>query len=478
MSLCEQLVRRVAFPLHEWACRRPTLRCMEDSLACLRQDARELERLQADRLKRLMAFARAQLPFYADRFRAAGIAAVATDPLAKLRRLPTLDKAAIRAAGATMVTADTGGGLLPAVTGGTSGDTLHFYFDRRRAAETMGARLAVQAAFGVRPGDRRAFVLSSPVETQVSRLKHGRNRLINEFVCNAFVMDEARAALVLRQLKRYQPRLIYGVSSALTMLLRHAAAAGVTAGDLPALRVVVATGEPVTAELRALTESVLGVATASEYGSREAGLIAHECPAGQVHVLTWQVVLETLIDGQPVTPGAVGELVVTPLHCYAQPLLRYMQGDLGRLTNESCSCGWALPVLELCNARTRDLIRLSDGRTCSGALAGHICRNHPDVIAYRVFQRALSVFEVWLVAKEAARKEIADQIRANCRHYFGPQVETRIRHVAEIPPLPSGKRSDFVCDLPPDGLGRGFVPTEDVAGAAVSEAASTVEIAR
>ena len=50
------------------------------------------------------------------------------------------------------------GGLQPAVSGGTSGDTLHFYVDHVRQAQSMGARLFMQDSDGDMNGVIPAFL--------------------------------------------------------------------------------------------------------------------------------------------------------------------------------------------------------------------------------------------------------------------------------------------------------------------------------
>jgi phenylacetate-CoA ligase len=206
----------------------------------------------------------------------------------------------------------------------------------------------------------------------------------------------------------------------------------------------------VTPEQRAQVRAVTGAPLISEYGARESGLMAYECPLGKLHVLSPDVVIEVFRDGRPAPVGEVGEIITTQLHCRAQPLVRYAQGDLGRLTGAQCDCGWPLPVLELENTRITGLIALPDGRLCSSNLMGYIVRDHHAVHAFRVHQRSLTRFDVMLVVAPEFRAAVQAQVTQRCQRYLGPQTELSFQFVDEIPPQPSGKRSQFISDIAGD----------------------------
>ena len=78
----------------------------------------------------------------------------------------------------------------------------------------------------------------------------------------------------------------------------------------------------------------IGIPSLSNYSSGETGPIAYECRMneGYYHVAHTNVIVEcddkltTTIDGV-----AVGRLLITHLHSYATPLIRYDIGDFGKL---------------------------------------------------------------------------------------------------------------------------------------------------
>lgn len=118
---------------------------------------------------------------------------------------------------------------------------------------------------------------------------------------------------------------------------------------------------------------VFGANVLSLYSSKEAHLMAYQCPTGhQLHIAEERVLLELLdTDGRPVPKGTPGRVVVTNLFNWAQPLIRYVQGDLA-VEGEACSCGRTLRVLERITGRVTDMFRFPDGRAVAFALPENI----------------------------------------------------------------------------------------------------------
>jgi phenylacetate-CoA ligase len=83
-----------------------------------------------------------------------------------------------------------------------------------------------------------------------------------------------------------------------------------------------------------------------------------ECTAHQgIHYWADYYILE-ILDPQtlePVTPGEMGEMVVTTLRKEAAPLIRYRTRDLTRLIPEPCPCGNPLPRHEHLLGRSDDM---------------------------------------------------------------------------------------------------------------------------
>jgi phenylacetate-CoA ligase len=412
----------------------------------------EVERDANERLRKLLHFAAARIPYYASLFTRCRVDLLARDVQAELSKLPMLEKADVRANGRHLVWRRVPGGVRPHSSGGTSGDTLHFFIDRVRQAQDLAARLFMQGLFGVQPGDRRLHLWGSPIETSGTWVRRCRDRLLNECLLNAFELSPAQLDVHLARILSFRPRVIYGYPTALALLAGHAAKRH-GPSSFPWLRLVVLTGEEITSGQIAQVRATFGCPVAGEYGSREVGLIAHDCPRGRLHVLWPHVRVDIAAGGQTVAAGRCGDVVCTTLNTRAQPFIRYRVGDIGRWEAEACPCGLPLPTMRLEGGKITGFIALPDGRLCHGAVTSHVLRDEPGIRAFKTYQRTLTDFEVLLVVDEGFPPEAVDRIRQRYRALFGPQVQLECRLVDRIPPDPSGKRRYVVSEVAPGYAG-------------------------
>ncbi|HEY6097453.1 MAG TPA: AMP-binding protein, partial [Candidatus Deferrimicrobium sp.] len=137
-----------------------------------------------------------------------------------------------------------------------------------------------------------------------------------------------------------------GTPSFLMTILEKAKELGYTSGDGLSLRVALVTGEMFPEALRARFHDEFGVEVRQCYGTADVGSLGYECHEANGMHIPDEILLE-LIDpatGDPVPPGAIGEVVVTlPNRTY--PLVRFATGDLSILSNDPCPCGRTSPRL-------------------------------------------------------------------------------------------------------------------------------------
>jgi phenylacetate-CoA ligase len=123
----------------------------------------------------------------------------------------------------------------------------------------------------------------------------------------------------------------------------------------------VSLGEGVDASLaRELAQ--LGIPIRSNYSSEEVGPIAGECETcpGHYHVATSNVIVEVVDISHEVEGRKLGKILVTNLHSYATPFIRYDIGDLG-LLGEKCPCGHDGPTVHSLFGRLSAVLKHRDG---------------------------------------------------------------------------------------------------------------------
>jgi len=115
-------------------------------------------------------------------------------------------------------------------------------------------------------------------------------------------------------------------------------------------------------QLRTLIREVFDGRIIDRYSSEEFGYIALQCPVhDHLHVCSSSLVVEVVDDeGNACDVGVPGRVLVTSLHNFAMPLIRYDIGDIAEF-GEPCDTGLNWPVLNQVNGRIRDSITLPNG---------------------------------------------------------------------------------------------------------------------
>lgn len=115
-------------------------------------------------------------------------------------------------------------------------------------------------------------------------------------------------------------------------------------------------------QLRTLIREVFDGRIIDRYSSEEFGYIALQCPVhDHLHVCSPSLIVEVVDeDGNACDVGVPGRVLVTSLHNFAMPLIRYDIGDIAEF-GEPCDTGLNWPVLNQVNGRIRDSITLPDG---------------------------------------------------------------------------------------------------------------------
>ncbi|MDQ1923223.1 phenylacetate--CoA ligase family protein [Massilia pseudoviolaceinigra] len=214
---------------------------------------------------------------------------------------------------------------------------------------------------------------------------------------------------------------------------------------LPALRQIRTIGETLAPALRERTRAVLGVDIADCYSSQELGMVALQCPDSELYHLMAEGYITELLDddGHPCADGAVGRVVVTDLHNFATPLIRYDIGDYAQ-AGPPCSCGRGLPTLRRVMGRERNMVTIN-GKRHWPLVGFHRFRDVAPVIQYQLVQRSADEIDINLVCSRQPDALEEERLGAVIRAALGHPFALRFCYFADRITLPaSGKFEEFV----------------------------------
>lgn len=205
------------------------------------------------------------------------------------------------------------------------------------------------------------------------------------------------------------------------------------------VRALIVAGEPGGSipATRERIEEAWGARVFDHHGMTETGPAAVECVEnpGGLHLLETEYIAE-IVDPQTllaVSPGAVGELVLTNLGRAGSPLLRYRTGDLVRADPKPCPCG--RPLLRLDGGilgRVDDMICVRGNNVYPSALEA-ILRRFADVAEYRIEVDASSTLPVLRIEVEPTADALAASVVDRVDRAIRDELFFRAEVIARTP---------------------------------------------
>lgn len=191
-----------------------------------------------------------------------------------------------------------------------------------------------------------------------------------------------------------------------------------------------------------------GVPLVDSYSASEIGFITLQCPElGAAHVQSENVLVEVLdAAGNSCAPGETGRVVVTPLHGFVMPLVRYELGDWATV-GRPCACGRGLPVLSRVLGRSRNLIVLPNGDRVWPRFGSNVLGEIPAVRRFRLWQPNERELVIELVTQRALTAAEEARVLATARAALGHALPMSIAYRDDLPRSANGKFEDCRSDV-------------------------------
>ncbi len=459
----ERLVSRYLFPLHERLKGKPTFRLLDELEASQWLPPRRLEEYRLRRLRRFLEFVHEHVPYCRALFDEHGLRPRSVHSFEDLGHLPFLTRDILQTRFDDLRARATLPGVHRRSSGGSTGTPVTVLVDMERMGMGEAGRLRAHRWYGVEPGTREIVLWGTPARTgALERVRQLRDRLLNTRVLSAFDMGDQGLRRHAATIQRVRPTQMFGYASAFHLVASHFQRERL---DPPGgLKAVFTTAEPLFDFQRKTIEAALGCPVGVEYGCRDGGLVALECPSGGLHILAESMHVEILdpdVDGR-------GEIVLTNLDSRAFPILRYRTGDIGALDPTPCPCGRSLPKLRGVEGRRTDFLVTPSGRVLHALSAIYVLRDSRAVREFRVVQDAPDHLLVEVVPSGAFGEAEQAALRAQFVPAFGSDLRVSFEAREEISRTAAGKFRYVESRIAPAVLER-LMQTGDPQGAITND---------
>lgn len=413
-----------------------------------------IRRGQFLQLNALLRHAAATVPFYADRLRAAGLGLERPVTPEDWLRMPLLSRGDIQknrqamltsalpaSHGKTSTNSTSGSTGMPVTVHGTSITALFWEIATLREHLWHGRDLKQSMAVIRRiPGGKAAY-------PEGLALKEWGGPISSVFENGPlFALEiDASVAQQVEWLSRIDPAYLRSYPTNLLALARHCDRHGV---KLPNLQQCLTFGELVHPQVREACREVWGAGVFDTYSSQEVGYISLQAPGHEHQLVQSDFVLVEVLDrdGLPCRPGEVGRVVVTALHNYYMPLLRYDIGDFAEVGGP-CPTGRGLPVLTRILGRERNMLVDRDGNEYWPAFGVKSMTKLAPIRQFQLAQVAVDKVEARLVPERPLTAEEQLEVQRHLTERLPGSMIVELALLEDIPRSKGGKYEDFVNEV-------------------------------
>jgi len=397
--------------------------------------------LQLGKLRKLLTHAAATVPHFRAMAAANGDMAARISSLSDLADLPIMTKQQIRDRYTDFVSATEGRDNVRKATGGSTGDPFQFQYNRDSEYRRLAVMWRGYRWGGADIGARSAFIWSWPFAGRrgwsLAKEKLYQ-RILGRTYFNIFELADDNLPEVARRLAKLRPDVIVTYVSGGLTLARWMIE---NRFEFPPPRGVITGAEALHEPERAILRQAFGAPVFNTYGGREFMLLAAECEQHRgLHVSADHLILETVDEQGRAVVGEPGRVLITDLHNYGMPFVRYANGDVAAIDPEPCACGRGLPLLKYVEGRVADIVRLPDGRRLTGLYFVHMLKDFQRIRFYKITQHRRDSLRIQIVPRESNAAGLIEQVKAVLTPELGPSVELAVELVQDIPLTGAGKR--------------------------------------
>jgi len=376
----------------------------------------KLRQHQERELKRIIDYSYRNVPFYHRKFKEIGIKPSDIRTIEDLNKIPIIEKSELRENLSSATSREFNLSRLKMLsTSGSTGKPLHVFISKREDLLRKIKHLRANISCGQKFRDKWVAITSPSHFSETSSLQQ-RLGIFSPIFVSVFEKTEKQ----LSKIRRIKPDVLGGYSSSLALLAKKVMEEEL---DTVKPRIMFSGAELIDDSSRRLIEKAFNAPVFDQYAVVELERIAWQCREKEKYHMDADFMIVQFVDenGEEVSEGERGRIVCTSLFNYAMPFIRYAVGDIGIPSNDECSCGRNLPLMEVIEGRKDSLLSLPGGRFLSPRVMTIIMSSFKlsgFIDQFRVIQKNGRFFKILIKKKgsfneENFKNELTSHIRRN-----------------------------------------------------------------
>ena len=394
---------------------------------------------QTQCLRTLLVHAFQNVPFYKEKYSAAGLTLsdIKSFELKDLKHLPFLEKEELRKYGTTKLLSQKKSKGSFISSSGSTGTPVRIYlpeYFHQKWNALMETRVRNWA--GVDGQTPRGMIGGRRIipDSKVNFPLYRYNWVEKQTYFSAYHLGPETIHDYIHGLSKNKVEYLTGYAFSIYTMAQLAEAQHLS---VPQLRAVITSSEKLTSEMRQVIERVFQCKAFDSYSGCEACGLISETPERNLVFSPDSGILEVIDqDGKLIQQSGEGEVVLTGLHNYDQPLIRYRIGDRVKLSNIQ-TAERNMPVVDEVIGRIEDVVRGKDGREMVRFHGLYV--DVPGLQSAQIIQESLHQIQFNLVVDtEADKLHIEDIIKKRLFSQLG-DLEVFFNYVENLPLSTNGK---------------------------------------
>lgn len=328
--------------------------------------------------------------------------------------------------------------LVKVSTSGSYGLPAEYYLTKQKKAQQLAEVIHYGRKVGYDVGVKHMYIRS------VVHKSAFKQYLQNEHYLGCKDLDECFLQRAREVLKKKQVKVIIGFPTAISMIADYCLKAG-DAGASYSIKGVITSSENLSEQQREIMKKAWGdIGICSRYSTEEFGVLACQYEAGGnflINSLNYHIEILKIDSDSPCNEGEIGRVIVTDLHSFANPLVRYDTGDLGLLDCIEKDNFGSLLAFKSLSGRGVQVIVTPSGEVKYPLYLDTIMESFEEsILQYQLIQETKNDFRLLIIPKEPSIGGLQDDLKVAMQDWLGEKANLSIEVVRELEMLPSGKR--------------------------------------
>lgn len=410
-------------------------------------DAKKLKELQLYLLKRIISHAYESVPFYNNTMKSLNLSPNDIQNLEDIQKLPIICRKNIEEEGDRFVSRKFCKILLATGhSGGTTGRRLVHKRDLRSIADEHAFVRRQYDWAGVGMHDRCARMMQQEIVPPAKKHKkpYAYDAAMKELYLSTYHLSKDTIPIYAKAISDYNIKTLVAYPSAAYALAKGCLDKGIR---VP-LKAVLTTSETLNPAKKQIISNAFECKVYDFYGGGERICYIHTCEYGSYHIIMEYGVTE-LVPAKPPNDDSY-RIIATGFWNMAMPLIRYNIGDLIQLSDNTCPCGRAFPVVKKIIGRESNILTTPSGRTLGVTAIEDIMENvlfsmkTMNILEAQMIQESPDVMTLEYVPLDGFPQKQAQSLKSLLEKHLPEDFQFNVRSVEKISRTVSGKALSLV----------------------------------